>query len=53
MQQEGESFPLSLALPAAAGERSAQLDQSELLGSAVSHEAKRCSPTVHPLTKMD
>ena len=43
----------SLAIMAAAGIRSAQLDQSELLGSVVGREAKRRSQLhLHPLTKM-
>ena len=38
---------------AATGIRSAQLDQSELLESAVRHDAKRRSELhLHPLTKM-
>ena len=48
-----EKLSPSLAIMAAAGKRSTQLDQSELLGSAVRHEAKRFSQLqLHPLTKM-
>ena len=48
-----EKLSPSLAIMAAVGKRSTQLDQSELLGSAVRHEAKRCSQLqLHPLTKM-
>ena len=48
-----EKLSPSLATMASAGNRSAQLDQSELLGSAVRHKAKRRSQLhLHPLTKM-